>query len=626
MDVTNHIYRYDLHRVNEEYKCHADVEALLKDDGKRKYADKFITAIWPLVKQEINGEQPSISEVSNICNAVFETLRLSATLFAQDVFRFSLVKREDQENDGYELPHYDDKELAKVEWWYAELANYLNAHPAEVTVETVQWAEWNWHYEFASRLITPKDVEGQILSMANADTIYANHRTLHLVEGAIPTEWLMSDQTSLNEKWNYIRRYSSYIELPSDLLFLVHHYEESELIEGISGLIQSIADPVLVDSLMFHLGYPSTFEALMDYTHNELTLLSLLEHWTRSTLVSQCNMEAIQAYSQEGDSKYDKTLLGKSVRTAQDWCKDFQKYVEKTMCRINSSLESRNLHLWYFGRNWTIQASESLQYRNEKQFRQYCKAYFVEKFSTADIMEDFPNRDYLAFVGCVCAEKHQFTTGDCLRVLKAYRNYLNNDSLFGKLELEENNLNFLRGLAFSITHIEGDLVQKAESVIDKYKVRNEGWNLTEDYIKGVVKEAIVLSAALLIYENDDYLPKDRNALLEKVLSSLIIQVRTCRHEYLQEYYQLPLQIAETILLQLHPEKTKEFEITMCRSISDLYILSSVLSLDENLDGEVVSILTSRWCEEYEGLKIIATQCRKSMAYNRLKEWVERLTI
>ena len=103
-----------------------------------------------------------------------------------------------------------------------------------------------------------------------------------------------------------------------------------------------------------------------------------------------------------------------------------------------------------------------------------------------------------------------------------------------------------------------------------------------------------------------------------------MQSRTCRHDYIQEQYLLPLQLAETILLQLCPKNVERYELELCKSISNIYMLVGVLQYNEKHSQVVIDYLKHRWEQEKEGVEIISRQCRKTVTYNKLNKWFATL--
>lgn len=622
MDITRHIYRYDFRKVNEEYKTHNEVESYVNQEAKKAHAENFISSIWPLIEKEINDEKVSRDEVIAACSSVIDTLNLSAHLFAQDIFQITLIGNEDA--DDYELPQYPKTELNKVEWWYAELARYLNEHPDYITLKTIQWAEWKWRFEFVSRLGIPSQIESQILQAATPDNILSLPRTLRLLDGNIGVSKLTNTKLSVFDAWDVLRRNSGYLEFPEEITYLLHHYETAHEYDELWVLISGLSNSLLIDSILFHILYPDTYLKLQEYTTDELTLLSLLEHWSRTVMNCHCNMEQLLVYAQDDNNDYDKSLFEKSVREAEKWCNGFRKYQLNGFELFQKKIGNKDLHRWYFDRNWTVVRMENRQYQTERQFRDYVEEFMLDRFSANDIMTDFCNRDYLGFIGYTCAEKKNYGKGDFQQVQIAYRNYLHNEIVSGGLELNEDALNFLRGLSFTITHLGDDFVISTHNLLNEFKVRNEGWGITDDIVKGIAKEVIVISAALLVYENEDKLEKSRQELLDDVISHLVLQSRTCRHDYIQEQYLLPLQIAETILLQLCPKNVERYELELCKSISNIYMLVGVLQYNEKHSQVVIDYLKHRWEQEKEGVEIISRQCRKTVTYNKLNNWFATL--
>ena len=603
-------------RADRQYKCSSIVAQHCNDECKHHYAQVFFQKISDALDSEIKDETVSIADVVAACEDMIETLRVSAKLFVQEVFRINL---------GIEEPDdVDSLDQRRVSWFYAEYANYLNEHQNIITVAHLQWAGWKWNYEFESRIQIPNDLIQRLIDNLSSDKLLSIPRTTRLIGGY---DVKMNEIAQLNEfeRWQELKRGSDYLEFPEEYMFLVYYLESREMYKELEALLSKLNQLVLFDSMLYHIQYPETFRRLaesnaffgIDYQ------LSLLNHWLRASMKVHCNMKMYESMDEQ--SHLNRELLQSAQNAAAEWFKTVTAFINEQIQVTIERIGYGNVSRWFFTRRWTNSNRDSLQTDAEQLFAGRIKEILYNGFDSSQIIVDFRNMDYLGFVAAECAPSKGLESKGFEILCKLYTNFLDSDNLYGNLELNEKSLMFLRGFANSIAYQSNSFLLNAQKLMNKYKVRNEGWSITDDIVKAVAREVILLSAIVLIYEIDDRLESEREELYQQVQARLLQQVRTCRYDFLQEKYLLPLQITELVNLQLRQKNSiKSFEQSLLRDLADIYLIIEVLGQNEHLSGATIQQLKKRWYDEKDGLQIIASQTRRKTQFEEADQWITQM--
>ena len=570
-------------RATEVLKQHNVVDSY---ESKHQIGAVFAGRVWPLLKRHVEHEGTvEKEEVVGVCKQELQHLQESAFRFCEEAFRITLI--EDDE-DGLDKPEYEKA------WRFREMAIYLNEHPENIDAKLLDWAYFTWNYEFAY-------------------TLELNENLILALVKEIDSEAIKNTQHNRD----YYGYGGSYLEVPEWLSFLSIYLEENAFYDLLNKAIEKLQHLPLQDALAHGLVRPETFKELISAKTNLSKEYGemMLAHWYRRTV-------------QEGATLRGYRVLDNNQPLAAEGNRLFEEHENNLATKVHSVLKlfyekiGRNaVERWFYGVNHFHGLSGNDADESESEIRQIIENYLEETFKPNDAMADFANADYLVFLGNQC---EKLKNDGVLTVLdKGYRNFLYTMQIYRLPKFGDDLLEILRGFTLSL-RLRKNYNAEYANLLECYLTRHEGWGckVSDDYNHKVIRETFVMSALMLMTEDENLLKNDRKKIFDEVMNLLFLQINSCWMDHLRELYVEALKVAYVVVCQVWEKDRDAFETNLVQRVDNLYWVASVISVgDGTLSENAVKIMKARWEKEYLVMYVRAQQTHRMKMYDWLKDWV-----
>lgn len=572
-------------RAAEILKTHEVVDSYV---SKHSQGRLFAERIWPLLQRHIDeNDSVGIEEILNVCNLELQHLKESALQFCEEAFRVSLLDVSDE---------VVTKEYEKA-WRFKEMAEFLNEQSGIVNTKFLDWVYFTWNEEFAYSIIIDEDTIDLLIEEIDAEAI---------------------KDTRHNR--DYFGYGGGYLDLPEWLAFIAMYLEDDEQYERLYKMFIKLKYPPLQDALAYRLQRPETFIGVLNYCNNsklELGLI-LLMHWYKQfvreggTLRGYDDLESDHPLAKDGQKQFE-------IRETE-----IASTIKNVMISFCEFLGRNVVERWYYGSNQYSDFSDSYAKDSVDEANQLIDGFFDNTFTVKNAMTDFANPRYLVFLARQCEKQKEDALLDCLE--KGYNTLLFSLNMHKLPQFGDELLEIYRGYTLPL-QMRGTYKQAYKILLKSYLTRHEGLGtkITDDYNKKVAREVFVMSALMLMTEDDDLLECDRKAIYEETVDLLFRQINSCWMPHLQEMYVDALKMAYVMVCQVWKEKREWFEMRLARSVENMYWIGMVLSVGDGKIGfDTAQIVKKRWKNEHLVMYIRTQQIHEMNLYEWMKKWVEAI--
>ena len=566
------------------------VDSMVSQDARHKLGQAFAQAILPLLLRYVEDDSSvKKEEIISICRQEKNHLQRSALLFCEEAFHTQLVNAE--EDDA------GKKDIEKA-WRYRELAYVIMEQPDIIGIQFLDWAYFCWHEELFCVVELSDSKLSELLAQIDADKIkYTRHNQEYYAYGG------------------------SYLEIPEWIEYLIAYLEAHDKYDMLRELIERLVYVELQDAAAFHMRLPETFVEVVKVNTTiapELTGI-MISHWYRE-LVQQGAI--LRGYSLL-QNEHQLIIDGKKIYTERE--SSLNDSVRSTLDFFIQLLGRNAVERWYFGECHYHGENDSNISESEKETRQIVEFFLFSTFKPSDAMTDFTNADYLIFLGEECERLQDKNLASSLRI--AFDRFLFSSEMYKLTKFDDRLLNLLRAYSLPM-RMEKTVKDEYRLLMGRFLTRHEGlgMKMDDDFNNEVQREVFVLSSLLLIAEDEDILEGNRKQIFNEVAEHVLMQLRSCWMDHLQEKYIEALKVAYLVLCQQWDGDRRNFELQWAQSIDSLYMLAMVLSVGEHeLCNDAKVIIRKRWVNEHTVIYVSVAQIHRMNLYNALKKWVEERT-
>ncbi|MBO7617855.1 MAG: hypothetical protein J6T22_11670 [Bacteroidales bacterium] len=568
-------------RAAEVLKQHGVVDSC---ESKHKIGAVFAKKVWPLLKRHIEHEGiVEIEEIVGVCKQELQHLQKSAIRFCEEAFRITLIENDD---DGLDKPEYEKA------WRFREMAIYLNEHPDNIDAKLLDWAYFTWNFEFAYALELNEDLILALIGEIDAEAI---KNTRH--------------------NRDYYGYGGSYLDVPDWLAFLAMFLEENSLYDLLNKAIEKLHYLPIQDALAHRLVRAETFKELICIKQNPLNEYGemMLEHWYKRTVQEGATLRGYRVL----DINHPLAAEGNRLFEVRE--NNLATEVHSVMKLFCEKIGRKAVEKWFYGANHFHGLLGNDADESESEIRQIIETYLEETFKPADAMPDFANADYLVFLGNLC---EKLKDDRLLSVLdEGYKNFLHTMQIYHLPKFGDDLLEIMRGFSLSL-RLRKNYNAEYTNLLEYYLTRHEGWGVkvSDDYNHKVIREAFVMSALMLMTEDEDLLERDRKKIFDEVKNLLFLQINSCWMDHLQELYVEALKMAYVMVCQVWKKDRDAFEMNMVQRLDNLYWVASVISVgDGTFSDEAAKIMKARWEKERLVMYVRAQQTHRMKMYDWLKD-------
>lgn len=575
-------------RAAKVLKMHEVADGLI---SKHELGRVFIERIWPLLKEYIESDSFSKEAVLDVCNLELSHLRDSALLFCEKAFHTTLQKANEED---------EAKRENEVAWRFRELAMFLNDKTVDIDTKLLDWAYFSWNTEFYFTLNIEELDIGQLIEEIDAEKIKETRHN--------------------KEFYGYG---GDYLDVPDWLAYLTMYLECEGKYESINLIMEKMRYLPLQDALAHRLLLANTFvESIM--IHNSVPQdygVMMFKHWYQEivkeggTLRGYRNLDEKHPLFKEGNKLFEDR--GNTIAST----------IKATMALFFERVGRNEVEKWYYGTShFRGGMSNTDADESEAEIRQIIETYMEDTFKITDAMANFENAKYLVFLGNQC---EKIKADELLNVLeKAYYNYLNSFQLYKLPAFGDELMEVFRGFTLSM-RVRKTYSSEYKKLLVQYLTRHEGLGsrIDDDYNDKVAREVFVMSALMLMTEDEDLLVSDRKKIFNEVLDLLFLQINSCWMEHLQERYVDALKMAYVMFCQVWVKKRESFEIRLSQSVHNLFWVASVIVVgDGTLSNKAAQTIVNRWNKEHLVMYVRAQQTHRMKQYEWLKAWVTGISI
>lgn len=573
-------------RAADVLNVHKAVDAYQSKYDRHAVGKAFAERIWPLLQRYIADEESvNDNEVLVVCNQEKEVFRDSALVFCEIAFHtsFSGVSEEARE-----------KKLFKA-WRFREMANFLNEYPELVDYKLLDWAYFAWHTEFVGTLNLSDDVINGVIVGIDADKI----------------------KNSRHNR-DYYGYDGDFLELPDWLGYLTIYLEDRQRYDKLNEILQRLKYRPLQNALAYRLHYHETFveiSKISGTTTPEFGVI-MLSQWYRKMVQEGATLRSYYRL----DNQHSMASVGQ--KSFETWESKIKDTLQDIFCYFFGLLGRNTVERWYYTEYRHRGLLNTDFDESETEVRQILNGFLADTFKPSDAMANFSNADYLVFLGNQCEKYKDHALANTL--CEGYSNFLHSMELYKLPVFGDDLMELLRGYSLPIRMRKMHLADYRR-LLEQYLTRHEGLGcmIKDDYNNMVYREAFVMSALLLMTEDDDLLESERKQIFMDVLDILYLQIGSCWMEHLQERYVEALKVAYVMVCQVWTEEREYLEARLVESPLSIYWVVTVLCVGEGkMYDEPTRLLLRRWDNEHLVMYIRAQQTHQLNRYNALKKWIE----
>lgn len=234
-------------------------------------------------------------------------------------------------------------------------------------------------------------------------------------------------------------------------------------------------------------------------------------------------------------------------------------------------------------------------------------AYVHSKVDGDQIDVNIKRLNYLFFVA-----EPVMSTGHRLEMLwQSFVETITKSKFYWRKELDVNTLNDLRILSSVMANVFQDF---PKSVLKQFATKMEGYGVSsyENIYNSYSTESFVLSSLLMISEHDEIDIEERAAIFQQVTNQLLKQCHSCDTTHvIEDYFFIPLVLAELITSQIINDKCIEWENAIVNSNMPLRVVTRILCAGQQHDTSTLRALSLRkesdWAVEKIRLQIMKTK-------------------
>lgn len=572
-------------RAAEVLKAHEVVDSYTNRHGQ---GQQFAERIWPLLKRySVDEDSVGRDEWMAVCNQELKHLRNSALLFCEEAFHTTID----------ELTEETRSKGTEKAWRFRELALYLNEHPEEVDKNLLEWAGFTWEEEFVCTLVIDEAIVDSLIEGINAEEI--------------------KDTRHNREYYGYG---GGYLDIPDWVAYLSQYLEASGQYERLYRMMEKLVYLPLQDALGYRVQMPETFVEMLKLSEGKEPdfCVMLLSHWYREivreggTLRGYEALGADQPLAKEGQRQFEIRESGivESFKAVLD-----------TFC----AFAGRNtVERWYYGENHFNGMTDSDAKESENEVRQLIEGYMEDTFTMRDAMADFANARYLGFLAKQCERLKDEGLINSLET--AYQTFLFSPGMYQLPGFGDELLELYRGFTMPL-QMRGTHKQRYKGLLREYLTRHEGLGskIKDDYNNKVYREVFVMSALMLMTEDEDLLESDRRQIFEETTDLAFRQMNSCWMPHLQERYVEALKMGYAMVCQVWKEQREAYEARLVNSVENLLWAVMVLTIgDGKIYDDTARVLKKRWEKEHLVMYIRAQQIHQTRQYEWLKTWIEKM--
>ncbi len=572
-------------RAAEVLKAHEVVDSYTNRHGQ---GQQFAERIWPLLKRySVDEDSVGRDEWMAVCNQELKHLRNSALLFCEEAFHTTID----------ELTEETRSKGTEKAWRFRELALYLNEHPEEVDKNLLEWAGFTWEEEFVCTLVIDEAIVDSLIEGINAEEI--------------------KDTRHNREYYGYG---GGYLDIPDWVVYLSQYLEASGQYERLYRMMEKLVYLPLQDALGYRVQMPETFVEMLKLSEGKEPdfCVMLLSHWYREivreggTLRGYEALGADQPLAKEGQRQFEIRESGivESFKAVLD-----------TFC----AFAGRNtVERWYYGENHFNGMTDSDAKESENEVRQLIEGYMEDTFTMRDAMADFANARYLGFLAKQCERLKDEGLINSLET--AYQTFLFSPGMYQLPGFGDELLELYRGFTMPL-QMRGTHKQRYKGLLREYLTRHEGLGskIKDDYNNKVYREVFVMSALMLMTEDEDLLESDRRQIFEETTDLAFRQMNSCWMPHLQERYVEALKMGYAMVCQVWKEQREAYEARLVNSVENLLWAVMVLTIgDGKIYDDTARVLKKRWEKEHLVMYIRAQQIHQTRQYEWLKTWIEKM--
>ena len=575
-------------RAAEILKQHNVVDSY---ESKHQIGVAFAGRVWPLLKRHIEHEGTvEKEEIVGVCNQELQHLQESAIRFCEEAFRITLTEGE---NDELNKPEYEKA------WRFREMAIYLNEHPDNIDAKLLEWAYLTWNYEFAYALELNENLIHTLIEEIDAEAI---KKTL--------------------QNRDYYGYGGSYLDVPDWLAFLAIYLEENGLYDLLNKAIEKLQYLPIQDALAHRLVRPETFKGLICAKTNlsEEYGEMMLAHWYRRTVQEGATLRGYRVLDN------NQPLAAEGNRLFEEHENSLATEVHSVLTLFYEKIGRNDVERWFYGANHFHGLSGNNADESESEIRQIIVTCLEETFKPTDAMSDFANTGYLVFLGNQC---ERLKDDGLLSVLdEGYKNFLLTFQIYCLPKFGDDLLELLRGFSLSL-RLKKNYDTEYSKLLGYYLTRHEGWGckVSDDYNHKVIRETFVMSALMLMTEDEDLLMNDRKKVFDEVMNLLFLQINSCWMDHLRELYVEALKVAYVMVCQVWKNDRDAFETNLVQRLDNLYWVASVIIVgDGTFSGNAAKIMKARWEKERLVMYVRAQQTHRMKMYDWFKDWIAEIEI
>lgn len=572
-------------RAAEVLKAHEVVDSYTNRHGQ---GQQFAERIWPLLKRySVDEDSVGRDEWMAVCNQELKHLRNSALLFCEEAFHTIID----------ELTEETRSKGTEKAWRFRELALYLNEHPEEVDKNLLEWAGFTWEEEFVCTLVIDEAIVDSLIEGINAEEI--------------------KDTRHNREYYGYG---GGYLDIPDWVAYLSQYLEASGQYERLYRMMEKLVYLPLQDALGYRVQMPETFVEMLKLSEGKEPdfCVMLLSHWYREivreggTLRGYEALGADQPLAKEGQRQFEIRESGivESFKAVLD-----------TFC----AFAGRNtVERWYYGENHFNGMTDSDAKESENEVKQLIEGYMEDTFTMRDAMADFANARYLGFLAKQCERLKDEGLINSLET--AYQTFLFSPGMYQLPGFGDELLELYRGFTMPL-QMRGTHKQRYKGLLREYLTRHEGLGskIKDDYNNKVYREVFVMSALMLMTEDEDLLESDRRQIFEETTDLAFRQMNSCWMPHLQERYVEALKMGYAMVCQVWKEQREAYEARLVNSVENLLWAVMVLTVgDGKIYDDTARVLKKRWEKEHLVMYIRAQQIHQTRQYEWLKTWIEKM--
>lgn len=575
-------------RAAEVLNIHDAVANYQSQNERHAMGQQFAERIWPLLQRYVADEDSvQQEEILDVCNQEKEVFRESAWFFCEVAFHttFDCVSKEARE-----------KRLYKA-WRFWELAVYLNEHLDVIDSKLLDWAYFTWNSEFAATLALNEDGINTLIDGIDADKI--------------------KDSRHNRDYFGYD---GDLLELPDWLVYLAIYLEDRQRYDKINDILERLKYIPLQNAFACRLKYPESLVKILKLKGSVTQEFGvvLLSRWYRNmvqegaTLRGYYRLDKIHLLSTEGRKAFE------------TWETTIKDTLWDTIVFFFEHLGRGLFERWYY----TVCHYHGLPNtdvdESEAEIRQIINGVLADTFKEGDEMTDFANAEYLVFLGNQCEKLKGNALAEAL--WEGYNNFLHSNELYKLPEFGDDLMELFRGYSLPI-RMRKSHIADYRSLLAQYLTHHEGLGckIKDDYNNKVAREVFVMSALILMTEDDDLIEGERKLIFANVLDMVFRQISSCWMEHLQERYVDVLKVCYAMTCQIWVKEREAFELRLVQSPINLYWVVTVLSVgDGKMFADTSRLLHQRWVNEHVVMYIRAQQTHRMNRYNALKMWLGKI--